>query len=216
MYIYVLMCGILLGCAVLGSENDEMAVTDPQCRVYGLESLRVVDASIMPKVTTGNLNGKLVIVKSSHSTQCRPAVKLVTICRLSWFVHVSRAGADARREGGRHHSWQRSPATQRSTSLSTANAWNTAIGRSNRSYCASTDDVTECIIVYVNQAREMPWLIISIKTGIAFLHIQSCYQLCHNINRFCLLVDSWWFCCVPVNVIGRYMCWSLWWSNCVE
>ena len=50
-------------CCLLGSENDKMAVTDPQCRVYGLESLRVVDASIMPKVTTGNLNGKLVILK---------------------------------------------------------------------------------------------------------------------------------------------------------
>lgn len=35
---------------------DEMAVVDPQLRVRGIESLRVVDAAIMPNITSGNTN----------------------------------------------------------------------------------------------------------------------------------------------------------------
>jgi len=33
-----------------------LAVVDPQAQVRGLEGLRVVDSSIMPSITTGNLN----------------------------------------------------------------------------------------------------------------------------------------------------------------
>ena len=36
--------------------TDAMAVTDPQGRVHGVRSLRVVDASIMPLIVSGNLN----------------------------------------------------------------------------------------------------------------------------------------------------------------
>ena len=35
---------------------DEMAVVDPQLRIYGIKGLRVVDASIMPNVCSGNTN----------------------------------------------------------------------------------------------------------------------------------------------------------------
>ncbi len=40
----------------MGSADDAMAVVDHQGRVHGLQGLRIVDASIMPQVTTGNLN----------------------------------------------------------------------------------------------------------------------------------------------------------------
>jgi choline dehydrogenase len=40
----------------MGSAADPQAVVDPAGRVIGLEGLRVVDASIMPSITTGNLN----------------------------------------------------------------------------------------------------------------------------------------------------------------
>ena len=44
------------GACKMGRDDDPMAVVDPQTRVIGLEGLRVVDSSIMPSVTTGNLN----------------------------------------------------------------------------------------------------------------------------------------------------------------
>jgi choline dehydrogenase len=41
---------------------DALAVVDPQLRVYGIEGLRVADASIMPAVTTGNTNAPSVMI----------------------------------------------------------------------------------------------------------------------------------------------------------
>ncbi|SLJ79235.1 dehydrogenase FAD flavoprotein GMC oxidoreductase [Mycobacteroides abscessus subsp. abscessus] len=41
---------------------DEAAVVDPRLRVRGVDGLRVVDASIMPRVTTGNTNAPSVLI----------------------------------------------------------------------------------------------------------------------------------------------------------
>ncbi len=46
----------------MGAPTDPLAVVDPQARVYGLEGLRVVDSSIMPSVTTGNLNAPTLML----------------------------------------------------------------------------------------------------------------------------------------------------------
>ncbi len=46
----------------MGAPDDPLAVVDPQTRVYGLTSLRVVDSSIMPSVTTGNLNAPTIML----------------------------------------------------------------------------------------------------------------------------------------------------------
>ncbi len=39
-----------------------MAVVDGEGRVHGLEGLRVVDASIMPQIITGNLNATTIMI----------------------------------------------------------------------------------------------------------------------------------------------------------
>ncbi len=46
----------------MGSPQDPLAVVDPQARVLGLEALRVVDSSIMPSITTGNLNAPTIML----------------------------------------------------------------------------------------------------------------------------------------------------------
>jgi choline dehydrogenase len=42
--------------------NDEMAVVDAQLRVHGIEGLRVIDASIMPKIMSGNTNAPTYMI----------------------------------------------------------------------------------------------------------------------------------------------------------
>ncbi len=45
----------------MGRADDPMAVVDPECRVIGVEGLRVADSSIFPQVTNGNLNGPSIM-----------------------------------------------------------------------------------------------------------------------------------------------------------
>jgi choline dehydrogenase len=42
--------------------QDEMAVVDGEGRVYGMDNLRVIDASIMPEITNGNLNAPTIML----------------------------------------------------------------------------------------------------------------------------------------------------------
>ncbi|WP_318462231.1 choline dehydrogenase [Photobacterium leiognathi] len=46
----------------MGDDDDVMAVLDPQCRVRGIENLRVVDSSIFPTIPNGNLNAPTIMV----------------------------------------------------------------------------------------------------------------------------------------------------------
>jgi len=46
----------------MGAADDPMAVVDHELRVIGVEGLRVVDSSVMPSVTTGNLNAPTIMI----------------------------------------------------------------------------------------------------------------------------------------------------------
>ncbi len=46
----------------MGAVDDPMAVVDPELRVIGVDRLRVVDSSVMPSITTGNLNAPTIMI----------------------------------------------------------------------------------------------------------------------------------------------------------
>ena len=50
------------GTCKMGPASDSMAVVDQYCRVHGIESLRVVDASIMPDVIRANTNATTIMI----------------------------------------------------------------------------------------------------------------------------------------------------------
>ena len=49
------------GTCVMGSD-PKTSVVDPTLKLHGVKGLRVIDASIMPNVTRGNLNGPVIMV----------------------------------------------------------------------------------------------------------------------------------------------------------
>jgi choline dehydrogenase/4-pyridoxate dehydrogenase len=51
-----------LGTCRMGLESDGMAVVDPELCVKGVEGLRVVDASVMPDLVSGNINAAVVMI----------------------------------------------------------------------------------------------------------------------------------------------------------
>ncbi|OAD62859.1 Glucose dehydrogenase [acceptor] [Eufriesea mexicana] len=48
--------------AKMGPPTDPMAVVDPELRVYGVTGLRLIDASIMPTITNGNINAPVIMI----------------------------------------------------------------------------------------------------------------------------------------------------------
>jgi choline dehydrogenase len=51
-----------VGTCKMGPAHDDAAVVDDQLRVHGIQGLRVIDASIMPTITSGNTNAPTVMI----------------------------------------------------------------------------------------------------------------------------------------------------------
>ena len=51
-----------VGTAKMGLENDPMSVVDERLRVYGVDRLRVIDASVIPVITSGNTNSPTIMI----------------------------------------------------------------------------------------------------------------------------------------------------------
>jgi len=55
------------GTCKMGRADDPMAVVDGECRVIGVDGLRVADSSIFPRITNGNLNGPSIMTGEKAS-----------------------------------------------------------------------------------------------------------------------------------------------------
>jgi choline dehydrogenase len=55
------------GTCRMGAADDPMSVVDPECRVIGVEGLRVADSSVFPRITNGNLNGPSIMTGEKAS-----------------------------------------------------------------------------------------------------------------------------------------------------
>jgi choline dehydrogenase len=60
-----------VGTAKMGRTTDPLAVVDERLRVIGLERLRVVDASVMPTITSGNTNSPTMMIAEKGAAMIR-------------------------------------------------------------------------------------------------------------------------------------------------
>jgi choline dehydrogenase len=70
------------GCTCrMGPSTDPLAVVDDRLRVHGLEARRVIDASIMPRMISANLNASTLMIadKASDLVRGRAALEAATV-----------------------------------------------------------------------------------------------------------------------------------------
>ncbi|MBT6093882.1 MAG: choline dehydrogenase [Rhodospirillaceae bacterium] len=63
----------LMGTCRMGPVTDPTAVVDDELRVHGVQGLRVVDASVMPMMPSGNLNASTIMIAEKASDMIRGA-----------------------------------------------------------------------------------------------------------------------------------------------
>ncbi len=66
-----------VGTAKMGTANDPLAVVDARLRVFGLGGLRVIDASVMPTITSGNTNTPTAMIADKGAAMVLEDAKAV-------------------------------------------------------------------------------------------------------------------------------------------
>jgi choline dehydrogenase len=64
-----------VGTAKMGRDSDPMAVVDERLRMFGLERIRVIDASVMPTITSGNTNSPTIMIAEKGAAMIREDAK---------------------------------------------------------------------------------------------------------------------------------------------
>ncbi len=73
------------GTCKMGDAEDPFAVVDPECRVIGVDGLRVADSSIFPRITNGNLNAPSIMVGEKASDHILGKKPLASSNQSPWF-----------------------------------------------------------------------------------------------------------------------------------
>jgi choline dehydrogenase len=60
----------------MGKSDDSSAVVDHQMRVIGVQGLRVVDASVMPTITSGNPNSPIIMMAEKAAVWIKAAKQM--------------------------------------------------------------------------------------------------------------------------------------------
>jgi choline dehydrogenase len=88
------------GTCKMGAAKDAASVVDLECRVRGVDSLRVVDASVFPTLPNGNINAPVIMVaeKVADAILGRPALApaQVTVPEPANWQTSQREGTPAR------------------------------------------------------------------------------------------------------------------------
>jgi len=74
------------GTCKMGAADDPTAVVDPECRVIGVDGLRVADSSIFPRITNGNLNAPSIMTGEKAADHILGRTPLPRSDRTPW-VH---------------------------------------------------------------------------------------------------------------------------------
>ena len=88
------------GSCRMGTSDDPMSVVDADCRVHGLENLRVIDASVFPTLPNGNINAPVIMVAEKMADAILgmprlPAAAVAIAPPLEWETR-QRAGTPVR------------------------------------------------------------------------------------------------------------------------